>query len=403
MPLRDLARGRLAPGHAVAVVVVTSLVLRAGLAAITGFSFDESYDVVAARTVALGYFDHPPLAMWLIASAVWIFGSEANLVVRLPTLLLFAGTTFFVYRLTRLLFTPAAAVVAVLALNLSPMFGVFAGTIAVTDGPLLFGLSAAAYCLGEALFGGDERLTRRWWLFAGMGFGFAALAKYSAVLAIPGVLLFLLSARDHRRWLLRPDPYLAAGAALFILSPSLLWNFRHDWTSVAFQANRASFGGGIHPIRLLEYLGFVALFILPTIWAGSALALFDGLRRGSADPHRWFLSCLAIVPIVFFAAIWLVGDRARLAGGYHWAAPGYLFAFPLLGAALAGLPRPTLARRMIGISAAVVAALYLGFVSDVLFGWMSVLAPQFRDRDPLVADQTELVALAHGIGRMAPR
>src|SRR5436190_16283025 len=109
----------------VLVIIVTSFALRAGLAAITGFSFDESYDVVAARSVALGYFDHPPLAMWLIAAAVRLFGSESNLVVRLPTLLLFAGTTWFVYRLAWRLFTPAAALVAALALNLSPLFGVF--------------------------------------------------------------------------------------------------------------------------------------------------------------------------------------------------------------------------------------------------------------------------------------
>src|SRR5947207_11165445 len=117
---------------AVLAIIVTSFALRAGLAAITGFSFDESYDVVAARSLALGYFDHPPLAMWLIAGAVHLFGSEASLVVRLPTLLLFAGTTWFVYRLTLLLFTPAAAVIAAITLNLSPIFGVFAGTIAVT-------------------------------------------------------------------------------------------------------------------------------------------------------------------------------------------------------------------------------------------------------------------------------
>ena len=159
----------------------------------------KSYDVVAARSVALGYYDHPPLAMWLIASAVRLFGSEDNLVVRLPTLLLFGGTTFFIYRLTRLLFTPAAAVIAALILNLSPMFGVFAGTIAVTDGPLLFGLAAAAYFLAEALFRSEDRAVRRWWLLAGACFGLAALGKYSAVLSIPGVLIFLLTAPGYRR------------------------------------------------------------------------------------------------------------------------------------------------------------------------------------------------------------
>src|SRR5690242_2264225 len=103
MPLRTWRQGwlaRLSPASVVTGVIVMSFVLRTVLAGITGFSFDESYDVVAARSVALGYFDHPPLAMWLIAAAVHLFGTEANLVVRLPTLLLFAGTTWFIYRFT---------------------------------------------------------------------------------------------------------------------------------------------------------------------------------------------------------------------------------------------------------------------------------------------------------------
>ena len=219
-----------------------------------GFSFDESYDVVAARSVALGYLDHPPLAMWLIAGAVRLFGSEAGLVVRLPTLLLFAGTTWFVYRLTRLLFTPRAARVAALALNLSPLFGVFAGTIAVTDGPLLFGLSGAGYFLAKGVFGADNRTNRRAWVLSGLFFGIAALAKYSAFLAVPGVLLFLVSVPRHRSWLARPEPYLAAVVALLVFSPAILWNYDHGWTSFVFQGKRAALDGGIHPIRLAGYL-----------------------------------------------------------------------------------------------------------------------------------------------------
>src|SRR5882724_3351896 len=121
MTLQGLSSRWAEPAPAITAIIAISLALRIGLAGVTGFSFDESYDVVAARSVAVGYFDHPPLAMWLIAAAVRLFGSESNLVVRLPTLLLFAGTTWFIYRITWRLFTPAAAIVAALSLNLSPL------------------------------------------------------------------------------------------------------------------------------------------------------------------------------------------------------------------------------------------------------------------------------------------
>src|SRR5262249_55764287 len=91
-----------------------------------------------------------------------------------------------------------------------------------------------------------------------------------------------------------------------------------------------------------------------------------------------------------FAFVWLVGDRSRLASGYHWAAPGYLFAFPLLAAGLADPRRsPLFAVRFLGSSAVIVVGLYLGFVSHVLTRWLGALTPGSRDHDPLLADQTD--------------
>src|SRR5689334_1381500 len=65
-------------------VIAVSFVTRAALAAVMGFSFDETYDVVVARKLALSYYDHPPAIMWLIAAVVKITGGENHLIVHLP-------------------------------------------------------------------------------------------------------------------------------------------------------------------------------------------------------------------------------------------------------------------------------------------------------------------------------
>ena len=72
-------------------------------------------------TLALGYFDHPPLHVWMAWAAVRLFGSEAPIVVRLPFILLFAGSTWLMYDLTARLFGERAGVWAA-ALDLAPMF-----------------------------------------------------------------------------------------------------------------------------------------------------------------------------------------------------------------------------------------------------------------------------------------
>ena len=67
-----------------------------------------------------------------------------------------------------------------------------------------------------------------------------------------------------------------------------------------------------------------------------------GLRAGPSAWGPWLLCWLAFLPVTLFAVIsfWSTGVL------FHWAAPGYLFLFPLLGVNAAILaPRPRLGHR----------------------------------------------------------
>ena len=65
------------------------------------------------------------------------------------------------------------------------------------------------------------------------------------------------------------------------------------------------------------------------------MCLGKALVTGPADDRRWLMACLAIGPILVFTAVALNGTRVL----YHWAAPGYLMRFPLLGAEVAAAMR----------------------------------------------------------------
>ena len=107
------------------LIIAVAAGAHAGFVSVMGLSIDETYDVVMARSLALSYQDHPPAIMWLIAAAVHLFGSENHFVVRLPTLILAAAQSWFVYRLTALAFGKWAGLFAVIALVLSPLFGFY--------------------------------------------------------------------------------------------------------------------------------------------------------------------------------------------------------------------------------------------------------------------------------------
>src|SRR5256885_7497864 len=62
--------------RAVLLLVVLTALLRVGLAGLIGLSVDESYTVAISRQLALSYFDHPPLHVWLVGTWERLIGSE---------------------------------------------------------------------------------------------------------------------------------------------------------------------------------------------------------------------------------------------------------------------------------------------------------------------------------------
>jgi 4-amino-4-deoxy-L-arabinose transferase-like glycosyltransferase len=337
-----------------------------------GLGIDESYMVAAGRRWQLSYFDHPPLAWWLAWAAAHLAGDEAAIVVRLPFIALFAMTTGLMYRLTAALWGAAAGLWAAVVLNLVPVLSVTAGSWVLPDGPLFAALLGAAFCLVKALPApAEERARWGWWLAAGACAGLALLSKYSAVLTLFGAFVFLLTEPGGRRWLRRPQPWVAALVATLVFTPVLVWNARHGWISLRFQGARAV--RDFHPLGPLLTTAGAALYVLPWIWLALLLCGWHALRRGPRDEGRWLFLCLAAPPIVFFTIVSLWSHVL-----FHWAAPGYLMLVPLLGEAIA---RRRGRRRWLAATAVIVLTGMALVASEVQLGWL----PPIGGRDPALA------------------
>lgn len=310
-----------------ALVVLIAIVTfaRLVLAAMLGLGVDEAYTVATSRVLALGTFDHPPMAWWLAGGTAKLFGSEAPLLVRLPFVVLGALSLAFAYDAGRYLYSARAGFYAAVVIALAPVLGWTSGSMVLPDGPLIAGLLAGLCCLVRALFGAVSTAPR-WWLLAGAGAGFACLSKLHGIFLLAGAGLFLLTTPSHRHWLRSPWPYFAALVTLAVASPFLIWNAAHDWISFTFQAGRAG-GQRFDPMGPLLALGGQALFLLPWVWAALMLSLARAGRYGPGRPRDWLLVCCAIGPIAGFTLVALAGTKTL----FHWAAPGYLFACLLLG------------------------------------------------------------------------
>jgi hypothetical protein len=344
---------------ALAIILVFALA-RLGLALWLGFGVDEAYTLTVARRLSWSYFDHPPLHQWIAHFAALALGEGA--LVRLPFIALFAITGWLMFLLTRDLFGPRAGLLATFALNVTPFFFASAGGWIEPDGPLLFALAAAALCLSR-LFFAPRAPAWPLWLAVGFFFGLAGLSKYNAILVAFGLVLYLASTREGRYWLARPAPYCAALLAIAMILPVVWWNWENDWVSFVFQGQRgaptAHWSIGRVGTMALGEIAFLSPWVAAPL-IGGVVAAGRRIARGEDDGRRLLLICLAVPTIVVFTLTPLWGAR----GLPHWPMPGWLFAFPLLGAWLAGAETAGFALRawcvsavgLIGLIAILVAA-----------------------------------------------
>ena len=374
---------RLTPSNAVISLIMFSSLVRVLFAASIGLGIDETYMVAAGREIQISYFDHPPIAWWLSWGAAHLAGSEAPIVVRLPFIVLFAFSTWVMFRLTGYMFSEQAGLWAAIAFNLSPVIGITSASWVLPDGPLICALLLSAYCLARGVFD-QTGSTTRWWVLCGACAGIALLSKYSAVLSLAGAGLFLITAQAGRRWLAKPQPYIAAAVALLLFLPVILWNAEHNWVSFSFQGARA-LGTRFRPWYPLITLAGEALFLLPWIWLLLFAEFVKAVRGGPKDERRWLLCCLAAGPVLLFALISAWASRQVF---FHWATPGYLMLFPLAGVWLAQ-QNVVRARWLRGALFATVTAVLAGVsivATEVNFHWIPLVVGGFKQITDLGGD-----------------
>jgi hypothetical protein len=347
------------------------LPIRVLLAAIVPPLPEEAYHWNFARHLDWSYHDHPPMIAWAIAAGRLVAG-DTPLGLRLVPLLFSIGTTAVLARFARRLYGDAAAVWAVLLFTLMPVT-LLISEAGFPDSPLLF-FWALTMALGwEAIGGGRAGC----WLAAGAALGGAMLSKYTAVLLVPSILVFLLISPPHRRWLASPWPYAAGVVALLVFSPVLYWNWKHQWASFLFQS-KGRFEES-HGFSLFSYLGAQALVPFGLTLPLAAVAIVRLCRR--PRPEETYLLALFLPMFLLFAGISCLRPPHIL-----WPLASYLSVFVAM-AGLVGERRGAVAAFygrtrgwLIGISAVLLlgGGLHLAFFLPVLsplkglYGWKEV-------------------------------
>lgn len=253
-----------------------------------GFHRDELATLSDARHLAWGYVAYPPVTPFFGWLSLHLFGASL------------AGFRFFA--------SLADGIVVVLAGLIARELGGRRGAqLLAACATIPFSLAAGAlmqyvsfdYLAWVAVAYFVTRLCRsgepRWWLAIGAAIGFGMLSKYSIPFLVAGLAVGVLTS-DLRRQLASKWLWLGAALALLLFLPNFLWQWRHDFISLAFLQH-------IHArdIRIGRTSSFlpdqlkITLLALPLALAGIYFYFFT--RRGR--PFR-VLGWMFLVPLLLF-------------------------------------------------------------------------------------------------------
>jgi 4-amino-4-deoxy-L-arabinose transferase-like glycosyltransferase len=309
---------RLSPIQATLLLIAASTVLRLLAAGSMGLSVDEAHYALYGLRLDWSYFDHPPMIGWLQAIALQF--SDSDLAMRVLPMLLFAGTSWVLYRLTLTLFpreTPWLGFISVALLQSGVIFQLI-GMAMLPDTPLLLLGLLLLWVLHGIVIEGRVR----YWLWLGVLLGLAALSKYTSITVLVTVVLALTIAKQWRQWR-SPWPWLAIVAGSILIMPIMYWNYRHDWISFLYQLHHGAGKSSWGWTRFFAAQGAQLLAYGPGVFLFGLIALVTGLKQWR-KPGVWLCLSFSIPVILLFG----------MGAGYemtlpHWTSLGWAGLTPL--------------------------------------------------------------------------
>jgi uncharacterized membrane protein len=284
---------------------------------------DEAYYFTWSRNLQWGYYDHPPMVAFLIYLGTAV-GGITEWGVRLPWVLIGAFLTLVLHQMGKEIFqSERVGFLSALVMNLS-LLGSVGSIIATPDGPQALCWALSVYFVYRAIQGQGFRD----WALTGGFFGLGLLSKYTMILLVPCVFLYLLASKARRGWLLRKEPYGALLLGLLIFSPVILWNARNGWVSFLYQLSHgldAKSGAGLRTFG--DFWAGQAGLISPLLFIGALWAMGTGLLRGVRKKEDSFLFLFfTSAPVLIFFA--LVSLRSKVEA--NWPALAYFSALVAL-------------------------------------------------------------------------
>jgi 4-amino-4-deoxy-L-arabinose transferase-like glycosyltransferase len=290
--------------------------VRLAVAPSFGLGVDEAHYFLYAKYLDLSYVDHPPLVGWFHALIYYLFGTS-ELLVRLPAIILFALTTFLIYRFTATLSgSRNIALMAALAVNSSFLFNAL--SFMLLPDSFLYPLMLLLIFTIKKIEATPER---KYFICLGVLLGLSGLAKYTAILFVPPLVVYFMT-KQRYDLLISKRMLMAALIALLMISPVLYWNLQNDFVSFRYQAGHVMGSSSIDIkaffTSLVAQFGSYSPFLF--------LIAFYAFFKSFGKKNDWIrLGLLFGGTILIFFLFTSLRETALP----HWNSPFYLLFIPI--------------------------------------------------------------------------
>jgi 4-amino-4-deoxy-L-arabinose transferase-like glycosyltransferase len=193
---------------------------------------DEAYYWLWHKYLSLSFVDHPPVIAYF-NKFISLFGENNLFNFRFSAIILSFIVTFYIYKITCLLFNKRTAIIAATISQLVPHY-IFIWQTLTMDNLLAVFWVIALYVVVKIY----KNHNYKDWYLLGIIFGLGMLTKYTMIFFIPPLFISMLSIKELRKWFFSPHPYCGIIISIFIFSPVILWNIQNNFISLAFHANR---------------------------------------------------------------------------------------------------------------------------------------------------------------------
>ncbi len=285
---------------------------------------DEAHYWEWSRRLDLSYYSKGPGVAYVIWFFTRIFG-PTELGVRFGAIVFSGFVSYMVFLIGRDMFgSVKSGFYAAVLINITPIFSAGA-VLMTTDVLFLFFWAVALYCVFTAL----KRQSASWWYAAGAAIGVGFLCKYTIVLLIPCIILYLIFSKDDRDWLKRKEPYIAALISLVIVTPVIYWNISHGQVTIKHTMGQVNAGGGgvslIGPLEFIaSQIGFITPLVFTALVYGVWLCAKTGFKDNGDGRRGALLSFFASAPV--FAFFIIMSFRGKVQA--NWALASYVAAYP---------------------------------------------------------------------------